>query len=443
MKYALTRVLAAALVVAYVAPTRAVELAAGVATVDLTPPAEMKAALGGYGARLSRPAEGVHDRIYAKALVISDGERTFAIVTADILAFPPPVKPAVVIRLEQAGVSCDQLILLPSHSHTSIDMSAINPGNVFAIPQIGVYQPELYELVVNRLVDVVRRAATKLQPVTVGTSCLDLKGWNRNRREEGGPTDATLTVTRIDSAEGKPFVALVHFTAHPTFMQVKHMKFSGGWPGHMQRRLESLIGQDAVVMFANGAQGDVSPVARPDSGPTRWDVAETFGQQLANQAHKAWQQTTPRQDVSFDFHTHTIVLPERIWHGNFMETGGKEYSLSKKLLAKILPLMFPSQTDVVSLRLGDLLIVGVPGELTTRLGQRLKNGAITAIGAKHVVVGGLADAWISYILTEEEYRSGGYEASVSFYGPTLGETIVTGALDGVEQLTASPETASK
>ena len=33
--------------------------------------AQHEAPLGGYGERMNRPAEGVHDRIFAKALVIS------------------------------------------------------------------------------------------------------------------------------------------------------------------------------------------------------------------------------------------------------------------------------------------------------------------------------------------------------------------------------------
>jgi len=62
-------------------------------------------------------------------------------VTVDILAFPSPIKPAILKRLTDAGWTPDQIMLLPSHSHTSIDMSAINPKNVFGVPQIGIYQP--------------------------------------------------------------------------------------------------------------------------------------------------------------------------------------------------------------------------------------------------------------------------------------------------------------
>ena len=53
------------------------ELKAGAARVDLTPPNDLQASLGGYGERMSRPAEGVHDRVFAKALVVGiPGEAT-------------------------------------------------------------------------------------------------------------------------------------------------------------------------------------------------------------------------------------------------------------------------------------------------------------------------------------------------------------------------------
>ena len=66
----------------------AAEIRAGVARVDLTPPMKLNAPLGGYGERMNRPAEGVHDRVFAKALVLTDGDRKFALVTADIVGLP-------------------------------------------------------------------------------------------------------------------------------------------------------------------------------------------------------------------------------------------------------------------------------------------------------------------------------------------------------------------
>src|SRR5262249_3566476 len=175
----------------------AADLRAGVARIDLTPPLELKSSLGGYGERMNRPAEGVHDRVFAKALALSDGTRKFTVVTVDIVAFPPALKPALVERLADSGLTNDQLLLLPSHSHTSIEMNAINPANTFDVPQIGIYNPRVFDFVMERMVQVVGDAGRELVPVTVGTSSIAIDGWNRNRRG-GAETDRELTVTRID-----------------------------------------------------------------------------------------------------------------------------------------------------------------------------------------------------------------------------------------------------
>ena len=117
-----------------------------------------------------------------------------------------------------------------------------------------------------------------------------------------------------------------------------------------------------------------------------------------------------------------------------MKTGDAEYGLSEELIKKMLPVLFPATADSISLRLGDLLIVGIPGEMAASLGIKIKAEASQITGARNPVIGGLADQWISYMLPAEEYRRGGYESSVSFYGETLGDTIVAGAIAGVGEL---------
>ncbi len=412
----------------------AAELAAGVARVDLTPPLEMKAALGGYGERMSRPAEGVHDRIFAKATVLSDGQRRFALLTADILGFPPGFKPALLERLAGGDWAAEQILLLPSHSHTSIEMNAIHPRNLFGNKQIGQFDKKLFEWTLDRCAKVISEAASTRVPVSIGTSGQTIDGWNRNRRQRGGITDRGLTVTRIDRLSGKPLAVWVNFTAHPTFMSAAEMLFSAGWPGHLQRRLEALIGREVTVMYYNGAEGDQAPVGRSGAGESRWEAAEQYGTELAKVAHAQWSTTSTGYDILFDFGLQPIDLPANRWHADFMKTGGDEYGLSEKLLEKMLPLLFPRQTTSGSLRLGDLLIVGVPGELQAALGLEIKTRAQKFSAARHPAIGGLANEWISYILSAEQYQRGGYEASVSFYGPTLGQSIVEGALAGVEKL---------
>jgi hypothetical protein len=212
------------------------------------------------------------------------------------------------------------------------------------------------------------------------------------------------------------------------------MLFSGDWPGHLQRTIESLIGEQVTALYYNGAEGDQAPAGRGDAGPSRWERAERYGRDLGIVAWKQWQRTTSAPQVAFAYHRQTITLPERVLHPDFMKTGGAEYGLSEKLFQEMLPRMVPSQTDSIALRLGELLIVGIPGEMAAALGLKIKAEAGRITGAKHPVIGGLADVWTSYILPPEEYRRGGYESSVSFYGEKLGDTIVEGALAGVRDM---------
>jgi len=72
--------------------------------------------------------------------------------------------------------------------------------------------------------------------------------------------------------------------------------------------------------------------------------------------------------------------------------------------------------------------------MATELGMEIKSRAQKATGAGSVTIGGLADEWVSYILSAEEYHKGGYEASMSFYGETLGRVMVDGVVRGVEGL---------
>ncbi|NUN98932.1 MAG: neutral/alkaline non-lysosomal ceramidase N-terminal domain-containing protein [Candidatus Omnitrophica bacterium] len=417
------------------AAATAMDLKAGAARVDLTPPLEMGATLGGYGERMSKPAVGVHDRVWAKAVVFEGEGKRFALVTLDAVGIPPAIKPAAVEKLASEGWSLEAMMILPSHSHASLELHQINPMNTFPIPQLGLYKPELYEFVVSKLAEVVRSAAKDLRPVRIGTGSKNIgEGWKRNRREGNTYIDPTLTVTRIEETSGKPVAVLVNWATHPTFMSEAEMMFSGGWPGHLQRTLEAWIGQGVTVLFFNGAEGDQSPLARPDSGPSRWERAERYGRELGFEAVKVWESISARPCDRFSFHRETIPLPKRTWHKDFMETGGTEYGMRPEIMEDLLKQLAPSETASVSLRLGDLVIVGIPGELAAGLGSELGKQVSEATDARHVLVGGLADEWISYILAPEEYDKGGYEASVSFYGRDLAPTLLSAAREGASTL---------
>ncbi len=405
---------------------------ANAAAVDMTPTLDMKFALGGYGDRMSKPAEAIHDRIWAKTVVIQKVDKKYAIVTMDVLALPPNVKPELLERISAEGWSEKNVMLLASHSHGSFDMTALNDKNHLGSPQIGIFHPELLEHVLNVLEKVITEAGKDLKPVSIGTGSMIVEGMNRNRR--GDPdVDRNLTVTRIDLENGKPLAVLVNWTAHPTFMSENDMWVSGGWPGYLQRELQQCIGDGVIAMYYNGAEGDQSAIGSPGV-KSHYEKAEIYGRAIAIKAMNVYHKIKPQKVVEFDYAFQEVTLPERKVHPLFMKTGGKEYNLTPEALHAVLNVMSPEATSIGAVRIGDMVMVGAPGELAAGLGLQIKS-ELKAKGIKYPVIGGLANEWISYILSAEQYNNGaGYESSVSFFGEILGEVIVNSMIDTAKPL---------
>lgn len=81
----------------------------------------------------------------------------------------------------------------------------------------------------------------------------------------------------------------------------------------------------------------------------------------------------------------------------------------------------PYITEIQILRAGRLVILCVPGELTTMAGRRLKRAVQATVGAAwgeglHIVVAGLTNTYASYITTPEEYAAQRYEGGFTLYG---------------------------
>ncbi|XP_075974335.1 neutral ceramidase-like [Anticarsia gemmatalis] len=81
----------------------------------------------------------------------------------------------------------------------------------------------------------------------------------------------------------------------------------------------------------------------------------------------------------------------------------------------------PSIVSVSLIWLGDLVILGVPGEATTMAGRRMKDvvGSVMERNGfePRVVVSGLTNEYIHYVSTYEEYQVQRYEAASTIYGP--------------------------
>ena len=273
-------------------------ISANVSVTNITPPLEMKYTLGGYGERMNKPAEGIHDPIMAKALALKNGNEKFLIITMDILGLPSNFKTDLLKRIEKNGWKAENLMLLPSHSHGSLEMAAINSKNVFGVPQIGIFQPELLDFLIGKIEKLVSEADQNYREVKIGTGSAKFDGLNRNRRGDK-IVDNELTVTRVDLANGQPLAALVNWTAHPTFIGGDDMLVSAEWPGYLQTEMEKTIGKGAVVMYYNGAEGDQSPVYSGKGGA--YEKIQGYGKIIAEKAMSVYNAVQTKKETELSY----------------------------------------------------------------------------------------------------------------------------------------------
>ena len=88
---------------------------------------------------------------------------------------------------------------------------------------------------------------------------------------------------------------------------------------------------------------------------------------------------------------------------------------------------------LAAVRIGDRLIVTVPGEMTEEMGRRLRASVLAAsagAGIRRVVISGLANEYMDYFTTPEEYDTQHYEGGSTVYGRTASLALQ----DGIDAL---------
>ncbi len=241
------------------------ELSAGTAKVDITPQTPIP--MSGYGSRKD-PFTGVHDEIYSRVVVFSDGENKAAIIAADIIGFSHEFWEKFTERLErETGIEQQFIMLAPAHNHGG---PVTRVYNRTSSPEVLAYVDELEE----KMTGAVKEAIDNMKPVLIGGGkgeCL----MNINRRafhpEDGialgrnpyGPCDHEVGVIRVDDTDGNIVSLLFNWPCHGTVTGPKNYQITGDWPGAASRYIETELGNKVIAPVTIGASGDINPIYGP------------------------------------------------------------------------------------------------------------------------------------------------------------------------------------
>jgi len=358
--------------------------------------------LAGYGGRHGKPARGVHDDIYVKALALRVGDRVGVIVGTDALLIPPEVAERAVRQLErEAGLSREQVYLGATHTHSSL--GAWGEGKV-AESFAGGFQPEVRVWFSDCIVAAVRDALGDLKPAQFGHGRFASSEFIRNRLVGGlGKVDPEFSYAVVKQNTGKLAVLGV-YGAHATVLGSDNMEFSADYPGSWERAIEQATGGMAV--FLAGGVGSHSPVpgARGLAG------AEQMGQALARGLTERLPQTPLTNSVAFGMLGLDVTMPPL----NVRLSDG--IRLRPWLAGKLVPARSHSFLQVF--RLDDSVWISTPCDFSGELALGIKD--FLRVRGSSAAVTSFNGDYVGYVIPSRYYHLSGYEPRLmSFFGPNL------------------------
>ncbi|WP_163832699.1 neutral/alkaline ceramidase [Spartinivicinus ruber] len=274
----------------------------GQAKRDITGPAAEVVMLG-Y-AKADQVAAGIHQRLWARAFVVTDrfDQQRVALVTIDAGMVFQGITQAVVRQLRQKlGNRYSDRNLLITATHTHSGPGGFSHYALYNISSKGFIK-ENFQVVVDGITDAILAADQQLKPGYILLNKGKLTGANKNRSLEAylnnhdaeyfPAEDQQMTILKF-IRQGKPIGLLSWFPTHAVSMSNANRLISGDNKGYaaylFEQRIQQQVGDvDFVAAFAQSNAADMSPnLALDGTGPTKDAFANTriIGERQFN---KAW-----------------------------------------------------------------------------------------------------------------------------------------------------------
>lgn len=407
-----------------------------------------------------RYAEGIHDNLYVRVIVIEKDE-TFVLVQLDLIGvdsyFIDLVNNSILrkykINKENVVVSC-----IHTHSGPTGTINHNRSENEGYKDTFFSLDSTLVDYIIRQITWGVGEAIKNLCRFTLSYSNSRLQGVGLNRRLPSIPIDDELQVLIFKREDIKKII-IYNYACHPTVMNHLNIQVTADYVGEAARILES---QDEVACaaFYNGECGDVS--TRFIRSEASFSEVKRIGDILGGEVLKLINQRRTVEELEI-IRTKSISIKMMIKSLMNLEEAKKTVADAKEKkeeaeaeatgikggdlrlyqsayegavfnlkMVKEYENVEKIDLEVKVLRINDRYIVYIPGELFTSLGIKLKD----KFGEGKILISCYSNGLISYIPDLEAYNEGGYETLTSPFAAGEGEKLI----DKIESLIESMKT---
>lgn len=408
------------------------QLMAGTGKLIITPPFDSE--LSGFVARESR-CRGVHDHLYARALVLADGKEKIVLVSVDLIGVDAKLLSKVRAKVaELTDLDPSAVVLSATHTHSG----PVTLEDAF----LGKADLTCLSGLVNNIVGAVYQANQNLEPVSLFLGEGDCRSVGKNRRQKDGPIDPQVLVVRLQGAN-RPKALLVNYACHPVVLGPDNLLITADYPFYLINALEQMY-PGTQIMFINGAAGDVNvghrtvdSIKGKENDRRTYREAERLGRILAGVALTASEKAVLQRTFAIRYATKEISLSfEQVgtvdsyrqeaetWRRagfNLKRKGAsfgeyhqaevwEAWALRMARLRQAKKIVSEFTLEVAAFSLGEIEFAALPGEFFHEFALMIKK----ARAPRRVVILGYTNHNIGYVATKSVYDEGGYEVNDSY-----------------------------
>lgn len=376
---------------------------------------------------------GVHDDIFARALVFDDGVRRVALVAIETTAVPDA--DAMTRAVAKAiGIAPAQVMLVATHTH-SVPLFSYSGHDPSASERREIAR------IRDGAVAAARAANAALAPAHIvfarGSGWINVNNGEqaglRTGFDPSGPSDKSLDVLRFVTPGGKPIAMLVDYASHAEVMfrsvtRDDGYEVTGDLPGAVSRMLEALPEGAPIVAFTPAAEADQLTLFKSlqaggalppkDEGAAGWSLLDVLARRLAQSVLETLAASPPPVAVSrIDAQAGEVVCPGRRIQSDGRTAGAPGAAAP----AVAIPL---GAIELDEAGGGRIALAGIGGDVASEIGRHVK----AASPATFTTVLGMAGRSAGYIFADASYVHPGHGLSKSLLAPQCAEPAIVAKL---------------
>lgn len=321
----------------------------------------------------NKPANGIHDEVWARTMVLDDGNHRVALVSIDAIGFMY----SDVIDIRKAlpsELDIDYALISSTHTHESNDLIGIwGPGML----QSGV-DPDHMKWLKDQVVASIAEACNQLRPARFVFG-QDLSGRDsiliRDTRRPIVKATGIQVMQVLDAEVDTTLGSVVNWSNHPEALWSKNLLISSDYPHFIRESLEAGIvyqgdtivsGLGGTSVFFTGVIGGLmaphasmpvyDSIRQVELTEPSFDKARAIGEQIARWSVAALEHGDTIQDLQpLRIEAKSVTLP--------VKNPVFRIASSIGLLKRGMTGWFKARSEVAGIRFGPATWLSIPGEI--------------------------------------------------------------------------------